>query len=190
MKKKVGELYDKPIVIGNPNEFTKNEIALSDLGGGDKNNTPKCYKFILPLQLDTGEELPILGRIINDFRSIEIFTYNGVPIKGPVVGLCYDENNNHYRYDFDLTMEYCNLVLDNPSNGYVLFDNVYNREIYCMLPDSEYVGLDKIYSGGKFNIDTYNLKLSIDRYCVPVSYEEYLSKVMDTKIYSIEEINK
>ena len=34
MKKKVGELYDKPIVIGNPNEFTKNEIALSELGGG------------------------------------------------------------------------------------------------------------------------------------------------------------
>ena len=33
MKKKVGELYDKPIVIGNPNEFTKNEIALSELGG-------------------------------------------------------------------------------------------------------------------------------------------------------------
>lgn len=34
MKKKVGELYDKPIVIGNPNEFTKNEIALSELGNG------------------------------------------------------------------------------------------------------------------------------------------------------------
>lgn len=33
MKKKVGELYDKPIVIGNPNEFTKNEIPLNDLGG-------------------------------------------------------------------------------------------------------------------------------------------------------------
>lgn len=33
MKKKVGELYDKPIVIGNPNEFTKNEIALDELGG-------------------------------------------------------------------------------------------------------------------------------------------------------------
>lgn len=35
MKKKVGELYDKPIVVGNPNEFTKNEIALSELGGGN-----------------------------------------------------------------------------------------------------------------------------------------------------------
>lgn len=31
MKKKVGELYDKPIVIGNPNEFTKNEIPLETL---------------------------------------------------------------------------------------------------------------------------------------------------------------
>lgn len=31
MKQKVGELYDKPIVIGNPNEFTKDEIPLKDL---------------------------------------------------------------------------------------------------------------------------------------------------------------
>lgn len=31
MKKKIGELYDKPIVIGNPNEFTKDEIPLKTL---------------------------------------------------------------------------------------------------------------------------------------------------------------
>jgi hypothetical protein len=31
MKKKVGELYDKPIVIGNPNEFNKNEISMHSL---------------------------------------------------------------------------------------------------------------------------------------------------------------
>lgn len=37
MKRKVGELYGKPIVIGNPNEFEKYEIPLNDLkveGGG------------------------------------------------------------------------------------------------------------------------------------------------------------
>lgn len=34
MKKKVGELYDKPIVIGNPNEFTKNELPLNELKQG------------------------------------------------------------------------------------------------------------------------------------------------------------
>lgn len=31
MKKKVGELYGKPIVVGDPNEFTKNEISLDSL---------------------------------------------------------------------------------------------------------------------------------------------------------------
>ena len=31
MKQKVGELYGKPIVIGNPNEFEKHEIPLKDL---------------------------------------------------------------------------------------------------------------------------------------------------------------
>lgn len=30
-KKKVGELFDRPIVIGNPNEFEKHEIPLKDL---------------------------------------------------------------------------------------------------------------------------------------------------------------
>lgn len=30
-KIKVGELFDKPVVIGNPNEFEKHEISLKDL---------------------------------------------------------------------------------------------------------------------------------------------------------------
>ena len=34
MKKKVGELYDRPIVIGNPNEVNKDEILLKNEGGG------------------------------------------------------------------------------------------------------------------------------------------------------------
>lgn len=32
MKKKVGELYDKPIVVGNPNEVNKDEILLKNNG--------------------------------------------------------------------------------------------------------------------------------------------------------------
>lgn len=31
MKQKVGELYGKPVVVGNPNEFEKHEIPLKDL---------------------------------------------------------------------------------------------------------------------------------------------------------------
>lgn len=55
MKKKVGELYDRPIVIGNPNEVNKDEILLKNEGGGitlserkngeleDITNTPPKY---------------------------------------------------------------------------------------------------------------------------------------------------
>lgn len=46
MKKKVGELYDKPIVIGNPNEFTKNEIALSELGSEGFDDGMEYYKIL------------------------------------------------------------------------------------------------------------------------------------------------
>ena len=45
MKKKVGELYDKPIVIGNPNEFTKNVIALSNLGGDSVDDGMEYYEI-------------------------------------------------------------------------------------------------------------------------------------------------
>lgn len=51
MKKKVGELYDKPIVVGNPNEFTKNEIALSKLGGGSFDDGMEYYKILNPIVL-------------------------------------------------------------------------------------------------------------------------------------------
>lgn len=37
MKKKIGEIYNKPIVIGNKNKVTDNEIHISELGG--ENNT-------------------------------------------------------------------------------------------------------------------------------------------------------
>jgi hypothetical protein len=33
MKKKIGEIYNKPIVVGNKNEVTKNEIHKSELEG-------------------------------------------------------------------------------------------------------------------------------------------------------------
>lgn len=38
MKKKIGELYNKPIVIGNPNEVTKNEIHISNLNASSSSN--------------------------------------------------------------------------------------------------------------------------------------------------------
>lgn len=61
MKKKIGELYDKPIVIGNPNEFTKNEIALNDLGGGSFDDGMEYYKIDTKF-LGMGDIQSVLGQ--------------------------------------------------------------------------------------------------------------------------------
>ena len=34
MKTRIGEIYNKPIVIGNKNEVTKNEVHIDELRGG------------------------------------------------------------------------------------------------------------------------------------------------------------
>lgn len=41
MKKKIGEIYHTPIIIGNKNLKTKNEIHVDELGGGSAS-----YKYI------------------------------------------------------------------------------------------------------------------------------------------------
>ena len=60
MKKKVGELYNKPIVIGNPNEFNKNEIALSDLGGDSVDDGMEYYEINTKLFENGGEALDFI----------------------------------------------------------------------------------------------------------------------------------
>lgn len=42
MKKKIGEIYNKPIVVGNKNEINKNEIHVDELQGGEKRNIKYC----------------------------------------------------------------------------------------------------------------------------------------------------
>jgi hypothetical protein len=68
MKKKVGELYDKPIVIGNPNEFTKNEIALSELEGGSSDIL--SLEYYIPIKQDTETKILIDSFYDGGFFSI------------------------------------------------------------------------------------------------------------------------
>jgi hypothetical protein len=43
MKKKIGELYNKPIIIGNKNEVTKNEVHIDELSGGNTGGEEMIY---------------------------------------------------------------------------------------------------------------------------------------------------
>lgn len=64
MKKKVGKLYDKPIVIGSKNQKTKNEIHISDVAKvieeliGSSSNDTKEKQFKVTL-VDTAFENPM-----------------------------------------------------------------------------------------------------------------------------------
>lgn len=77
MKKKIGELYDKPIVIGNPNEFTKNEIPLKSLGESFDDGM-EYYK------IDT-KFLEIAGDVQNVLSQFFITSISGGKLKPGVV---------------------------------------------------------------------------------------------------------
>lgn len=75
MKKKIGEIYNKPIVIGNPNEFNKNEVALNALDGKDL--------YGLEYYLTNGIELPevaILHCICRQPSDQKCKLYTSAPI--------------------------------------------------------------------------------------------------------------
>lgn len=79
MKTKIGELYNKPIVIGNPNKVNKDEILLkNDVGGitlserkdgelEDITNTPPKYPRCFISEFDSGDDM---------IRGITLYTGN------------------------------------------------------------------------------------------------------------------
>ena len=120
MKKKVGELYDKPIVIGNPNEFTKDEIPLNELKQGknqylyfsvdydDYNSFLEAGGYAIEVMnyfklLDSSGEEPEIGYT----NSPDASSYHKIKI----IGACLIPN---FRKDpYRTTMDVVNLVLNN-----------------------------------------------------------------------------
>ena len=67
MKKKIGEIYNKPIVIGNKNEVTKNEVHISNLnvqgeGGGSASNM-KYYSCLPDYFLEEEHEVSLVDSV-------------------------------------------------------------------------------------------------------------------------------
>ena len=69
MKKKIGEIYNKPIVVGNKNEVTKNEIHVGELQGGEKRN----FKYY---------------RIAEEYRGYVVYA-SEIKINGEIMQPCY-----------------------------------------------------------------------------------------------------
>lgn len=113
MKKKIGEIYNKPIVVGNPNEVNKDEILLkNDIGGislserkdGELKNitntssstaslSPRC--FILD-----NEDMPVAEGVVSYSYGIckgsELIPYGNVIMIADTNDpySCWDKNND------------------------------------------------------------------------------------------------
>lgn len=144
MKKRVGELYDKPIVVGNPNEFTKNEIALSDLGGDSFDDGMEYYLVIDRDRLGNNyisfpDNIAVFSTAISNYFNMSksrIFT------KLPPNDICiafsvskYDSSDNEYDFDEERCTKnrfitaYNNLSLDDNT----LFKRITAKEYYSLL---------------------------------------------------------
>lgn len=138
MKKKVGELYDKPIVIGNPNEFTKNEIALSDLGEGGEESFDdgmEYYKVNSKILYDTGADI---------FALLDPFFITSIVNGKLKKGVYYDVDKFVYAcgnakailYGNVTGKNYCNTQLEEfgmSLNDTSIFEPITAKEYYSLL---------------------------------------------------------
>ena len=159
-------------------------------------NKPKCYKLVLPQEYDEFKIIPLLSTWIYKFcRYNYVSTNNGIPIIGPAIALCNknalsgDSLSDKWIYSFDITWDVINSIFDNPNLINDWFEYFYNREVYFIFNDSLFTIYDKYTYNGELKLDVHTMELPMD-YLVPVSYEEYLEKVMDTKIYTTEELEQ
>jgi hypothetical protein len=99
MKKKIGEIYNKPIVIGNKNEITKNEVHIDNLGGstsGEGGGSASTMEYIDVRNID--EDLK--WSLINSSYLVKISKEGYIYIYPALFA----------KYDFDELYLYTNAI--------------------------------------------------------------------------------
>lgn len=87
MKRKIGEIYNKPIVEGDINLKTPNEIHKSELSGGGESNEVKYYYYLLEQDYDlepvTRTVIDIINTSIAPIESM-LIQLNGKDINSTI----------------------------------------------------------------------------------------------------------
>ena len=146
MKKKIGEIYDKPIVIGNKNEVTKNEVHVDQLGGESFDDGIYYYLVVkrMPVELGKvvapyantviykGEFSGDIAKLYTNGHKCDAFTHGFIAFS--IYGK-YDSG----PVDAESTIEILNSVLED--NGYLPLDE--NTEYFKRITAKEYYFLLK-----------------------------------------------
>jgi hypothetical protein len=101
MKKKIGELYNKPIVIGNKNEVTKNEVHIDELSSNSEEGNKLNYSS------DSQDDLALLFNKLHylveekgEYSNIQDL---GITLDGETL---YEVSNLHRTYSGVIMMNY------------------------------------------------------------------------------------
>jgi hypothetical protein len=70
MKKKIGEIYNTPVVIGNKNEVTKNEIHIDELSGGTGSGEGGSASAMEYVAFDSEKDLLTYGEYLGAFAYL------------------------------------------------------------------------------------------------------------------------
>lgn len=127
MKKKIGEIYNKPIVTGDKNLVTKNEIHESTLKGGtidSGSSDVEYYKFNHPINIgdDTYND-------VDQYALLVASTIKGID-RGSMISIIsyamhlqYIQSNNPFTLNTISGFSYLPIVLDGKLVSFTDFAN-------------------------------------------------------------------
>ena len=123
--------------------------------------------------------------IINAFPVLLLYINNRISI-APIFSL-YKRNENSYIYDVYNTKDLIMNILENPTLINSIYDYIYDAYIYVAYPfDNEYKTLDK---GPNF-IEYNDFTINFENFAIPITEQEYLDKLNDTKEYTLEDLQQ
>lgn len=176
MKRRIGQIYNKPIVIGDKNLVTKNEVHESTLKGGSADANKKYGYYLINKNYLT----TIVGYNIEDvysFLMMEIFRFfNKVEINGGVSFAPYSGPTFVYKSDF--LFYYMAIMNDEVNHS---FDSSGKLGIKVDETDTKYtivggsIKKEKVLSGSLFE-RLENEEVSengIKELFIPITKEEY-----------------
>lgn len=163
MKKKIGEIYNIPVVIGNKNEVTKNEVHLDELAiGGREDNLSKVERAFI-LNFDKRQEWePIYSELTSFPSSIvisDLMTNNNYE--------CFENISRRYG---SIGFTVSSLTCDKDES----FNTI--KQYMIEVPVEDFYGLSN-------NNRVYFCRKDLSR----DQYVEYVTKIIDEKFPNLKE---
>ena len=165
MKSRIGTINKKPIVQGDKNLVTPNEIHVSELKGGGQGNVPvEYYKVVAPEGSDLNEVRNNIFGVISTYLAVQAPNLY-ILVKGT-----YSRNNTRFTgFPISLVLNLENTII----YAYEIKSlNTITKSIDDNTPLMEYSNFNNIFDASD-SIMTPDMSLKLKQILVPITAEEF-----------------